>query len=63
MDSLDNLFTTIAPIAIGINNYAISAYYHDKTDFKKARLEYIRRDIVRMQKAIQQFDEFVIMGE
>ena len=63
MDSLDNLFTTIAPIAIGINNYAISAYYHDNTDFKKARLEYIRRDIVRMMKALQQFDESVIMGE
>ena len=57
MDSLDDLFTTIAPIAIVINNYAISAYYNDKKEFKEARLQYIRMDIARMLKAIKQYEE------
>lgn len=57
MDSLDNLLTTIAPIAQGINNYAISAYYNDKKDFKETRIRYIVMNIRRMTKAIHEYED------
>lgn len=57
MDSLDNVFTTIAPIAKGINDYAISAYYNNKKDFKEARIRYIVMEIKRMTKAIHEYED------
>lgn len=57
MNSLDNLLVSIAPIAKGINDYAISAYYHDNTDFKETRIRYIVKDIKRMTKAIHEYED------
>lgn len=57
MDSLDNLLASLAPIAHGINNYAISAYYNDKREFKESRIRYIVMDIKRMTKAIHEYED------
>lgn len=57
MDPLDNLLVDISPIAIGIHDYAISAYYNDKREFKESRIKYIIMDIRRMTKIIHEYED------